>query len=170
MTSISVGTDTYGRVKAVSGTPVVTRFAMLQFLPVYPLQSFYFVKAGPSSATKIPFLGRTYFASVVGIPLSSLDPASVAMAYVRAIFATLTICGAMVLVPGIMYLTGERLDGLAMIMTRGLLFALIVGVVGGILSYAVPLTPYREKEIRRLCAEQLGISADPARVPSDVSK
>jgi hypothetical protein len=43
MTTVVAGTDTYGRVKAVRGVPIVTRFATLQMLPLYPLQSFYFL-------------------------------------------------------------------------------------------------------------------------------
>lgn len=134
MTPMSVETDTYGRVKAVSGTPVLTKFAMLQFLLVYPPQTLYFVKAGPSSATTILFIGRTHFATVVGIPLSTLDKPSVVMAYVRGIFAALTICGVAALISGITYLTGEHLDGFAMIVTRRLFLALVTGIVGGNLS------------------------------------
>jgi hypothetical protein len=36
---ITSGSDTYGRVKTVGGVPVVSKFFMLQFLPLYPLQS-----------------------------------------------------------------------------------------------------------------------------------
>jgi hypothetical protein len=170
MITISVGTDTYGRVKTVSGIPIVTKFAMLQFLPVYPLRSFYFTGTGPSETMGIPFLASTRFASIGGIPLASVDKMSVLMAYARSIFAALALVGALSLVPGIMYLTGERLDELALMATRGLLTSLIVGMVGGALSYAIPLTPRREKAIRRYCGELLGVSADPARVPSDLSE
>ena len=170
MITVHVGTDTYGRVKVVSGTPIVTKFAMFQFLPVYPLQSLYLVKLGPSEATGVPLLMRKRTAAIQGIPLASVDYVSVLIAYTRAVFAAMVLVGALALVPGIMYLTGERLDDLALSATRGLLVSIAVGIVGGILSYAIPLTPRRERDIRRHCAELLGISADPARVPPDLSK
>lgn len=36
MVHVVAGTDTYGRVKCVLGTPIVTKFAMFQLLPLYP--------------------------------------------------------------------------------------------------------------------------------------
>jgi hypothetical protein len=165
--AISAGTDTYGRVKAVCGTPIVTKFAMLQFLPVFPLQSFYFLGAGATETTGIPLLASSQSAVIYGIPLASVDTTSVFMAYARGVFGALAVCGFIVIVPGIMYLTGENLDDFAILATRGLLIALIVGIVGGLLTYAIPVTPRREREIRQYCAEVLGVSADPARVQAD---
>jgi hypothetical protein len=78
------GTDTYGRVKTVSGTPIVTKFAMLQLLPIYPIQSFYSTGSGPTETTGIPFLASTKSVPIHGFPLASLDLISVLLAYVRA--------------------------------------------------------------------------------------
>ena len=164
MIHIKAGTDTYGRVKAVAGTAIVTKFAMLQFLPVFPLRSYYFIGKGPTTKSGVPFIASTQETSIVGLPLASIDVASVLMAYLRAVSATLALVGFLALVPGIMYLTGEHLDNLAMMLTKGLLASFGTSIVGGLLTYVIPLTSRRDREIRGLCAEILGVSADPARV------
>jgi hypothetical protein len=164
MIHVSAGTDTYGRVKTVAGTPIVTKFAMLQFLPLYPLQSYYFIGTGPTETTGVPFLASMKTVAVSGIPLATVDTTSVAIAYARGVFGALAIVGFMVIIPGIMYLSGERLDNFAMMATRALLISLIVGAVGGLLTYALLLTPRREREIRQHCGELLGVAVDPARV------
>jgi hypothetical protein len=46
MIHVTVGSDTYGRVKTVGTTPIVTRVGMISSLPVFPLESFYFVRVG----------------------------------------------------------------------------------------------------------------------------
>ncbi len=140
MMTVSVGTDTYGRVKCVSGTPIVTKFAMLQFLPIYPLQSFYFIKARPVETTGIPFFASRSASAIQGIPLVSVDAVSVLIAYVRSMFAAMALIGCLAFVPLYMNLTGEQLDDHAMIATRVLLIVLVVGVVGGSLTYVIPLT------------------------------
>jgi hypothetical protein len=91
------------------------------------------------------------------------------MAYVRGVFAALALVGFLAIVPGIMYLTGEHLNEPAMIAMKGLLISLGTGTLVGLLTYLIPLTPRRERDIRRYCAELLGVSADPARVSSDTS-
>jgi hypothetical protein len=169
MVHVSAGTDTYGRVKTVSGTSIVTKFAMLQFLPFYPLQSFYFIGTGPTERTGVPFLASWTSVAIRGIPLATVDTTSVAIAYARGVFGALVIVGFMVIVPGIMHLTGEHLDEFAMIATRALLISFVTGVVGGLLTYALPLTPRREREIRQYCGELLGVAADPARIESEAS-
>jgi hypothetical protein len=165
----SAGTDTYGRVKTVSGTPIVTKFRMLQGLPLYPLQSFYFVGTGPAETTRMPFLVSETYVAIKGIPLATVDRTSVVMAYARGVLGVLAILGFMVIIPGIMHLMGERLDDLAMIATGALLICFFTGTVGGLITYALPLTPRREREIRQYCAELLGVSADPARVERETS-
>lgn len=167
MIHIHAGTDTYGRVKAVAGTAIVTKFAMFQFLPIFPIRSFYFVGKGPTTKAGVPFLASTQTTSIAGLPLASVDLTSVVMAYLRGLFGALAIIGCMAMVPGIMELTGEHLDEFAMMMTIGLVVSLVVGVLGGSLTYAVPLTSRRDRDIRQFRAELLGISADPARVTPD---
>ena len=162
--SVAAGTDTYGRVKTVGGTPIVTKFAMLQGLPIYPLQSFYFMGTESTEMSGVPFIASSQTVVISGIPLARVDRLSVAMAYVRGILAALVVVGCMSIVPVIMYFTGEHLDEFAKKALRSLIICFIVGVSGGVLTYAVPLNPRRERRIRRYCGEVLGISADPARV------
>lgn len=46
MVPVVVGTDSYGRVKCVGKTPIVTRFEMLQMFPLRPIESMYFCGMG----------------------------------------------------------------------------------------------------------------------------
>ena len=161
------GTDTYGRVKAVDGTPIVTKFFMLQGIPITPQQSYYFRAFGAGTTAGIPFVAETQSVSIQGIPLAKLDRLSVAMAYVRAFFALLTVVGFIAIVPIISYFTGERLDSLGRIITAMLISFFIVGIIGGSMTYLLPLTPRREQAIRSYCGELLGISADPARLSAE---
>ena len=170
MYHIQTGTDTYGRVKAVAGTAIVTKFFMFQSLPVFPLRSYYFIRHGETTRSGVPFFASEETTSIVGLPLASIDVASALMAYVRAGFATMTVVGSIAMVPGIIYLTGEHLDDFAMTATKGLLASLTTGIVGGLLTYAIPLISHRERDIRAYCAELLGVSADPARVTPEAQK
>ncbi len=162
------GTDTYGRVKSVSGTPIVTKFAMLQGLPIYPIRSYYLVKANSIARAGVPFVIGTQEVTVGGIPLARIDPTSIIMAYLRGAFGLLAVVGCIALVPGIMILTGEPLDEGARLALRGLLVALGVGVAGGVLTYSIPTVSRRERAIRRYCGEFLGAAIDPARVSTEV--
>ena len=170
MATVSFGNDTYGRVKAVAGTPIVTQFWMLQAFPIFPLRSFYYAGIGQTKLEGIPLLASTQSAAIQGIPLSRVNLLSVLMAYVRAIFAVLVLIGFMAIFPIIITLTGERLDEIALIAMRWLIVAFGLGVVGGLLTYIVPLTSRREIDIRRQCGELLGIAADPAYVPADIAR
>lgn len=161
---IATGTDTYGRVKTVGGTPIVTRFAMLQAMPIYPLQSFYYARAGRTETLGIPLLASYQAVKVHGIPLARVDRLSVAMAYTRGILGAMTVIGFLAVIPILMRLTGARLDAFAMTAMRVLIACFTIGAVGGLLTYTIPLASKRERRIRRCCGELLGICADPARV------
>jgi hypothetical protein len=170
MIAISAGTDTYGRVKKVSGTPIVTKFAMFQFLPMYPLQSFYFRGTGRTQAEGIPIVAMTRSKTIVGIPLASVDMTSVLVAYARGLFAAAALLGfVFLMIPAFMYLTGDRIPSDLTTFLRAVLGVFAVGIVGGLLSYCIPLTSRRERDIRRYCAELLGVAADPARVTPEAS-
>lgn len=170
MVHVVAGTDTYGRVQCVLGTPIVTKFAMFQLLPLYPLQSFYFIGSGRPESNGIPLIANYYSTTVHGIALARVDVLSVCMAYVRSVFAAMVLIGVMGnLVVGISYISGERLDDFALNAWRWLFGVLVLGVVGGSLSLWFPITPRREHEIRAYCHELLGIAIDPARLPPDVA-
>lgn len=165
------GTDTYGRVKSVCGTPIVTKFAMLQMLPIYPLQSFYLSRSGATEIVGIPFVASARSTSIIGIPLASVDITSVLLAYVRGLAGALVLLGFIaLLIPGFIYLTGDHIPGLPANLLRWVFALFLAGVLGGLLTYAVPLTTRREKDIRRYCGEVLGIAVDPARVISEASE
>jgi hypothetical protein len=128
---------------------------MLEFVPLYPLQSYYRLDKGhPLADPSVNHIA----------PLTRLDKTSVFLAYVRGLAGTLAVIGFFVIVPGIMILTGERLDGFALSATRGLLVALIAGLAIGALSYLIPLTSRREREIRLRCEELLYLARDPAQL------
>jgi len=171
MVSVTAGSDTYGSVKKVGGTPVVTKFAMLNFIPLYPLVSFYYAGAGRETWAGVPFVFSVSSTPILGFPLARIDRLSVVMAYVRGAFGTLMVVGAFSIVGLVMRLSGGRMDDFAMKMTFVLLGCLVVGVVGGALSYLVPLgVSERERRIRVACGGVLGLDADPALVRSDVAR
>lgn len=160
---ISAGSDTYGRVKNVDGTPVVTKFVMLSAFPVMPIESFYFAGFRGREFTGVPVLAWIETTKFSGLPLARIDKLSVLMAYFRAFCGALALVGFIVIVPGIMWLTGEHLDPLAIIFTRVLVGCLVVGTSCGLLSYLLPFqVTARERAIRRTCNEIVGIAADPA--------
>lgn len=95
--------------------------------------------------------------------MARIDKLSVVMAYFRAFCGTLALVGCMVIVPGIMWLTGEHLDSVVILFTRVLVGCLAVGTTCGLLSYLLPFkVTARERAIRRACNEIIGIAADPA--------
>jgi hypothetical protein len=81
----------------------------------------------------------------------------------------MVIFGFLAIVPLIMVFTGERMDEFAVTTMRLMITSFVIGIVGGVLSYAIPFTPRRERRIRKSCGELLQICADPARVPADMS-
>lgn len=171
MITISAGTDTYGRVKSVHGTPIVTKFAMLQFIPLFPLESIYLTGAGSVSNAVIPFVASFQSVETQGIRLANTDRTSVLMAYVRSAFASIAVLGFIgVIFPGVTYMSGTRLDEFAMSVLKCMSIALIFGVVGGATTYVIPLTTRRERRIRSSCYQVLGVAIDPAKLPAETAE
>jgi hypothetical protein len=165
------GSDTYGRVKTVGATPVVTKFAMLQGLPLFPLASFYYAGAGRRQSAGVPFVFGVENSAIAGLPLARVDRLSVAMAYFRGLCGALAVVGCLSVVPLVMASTGERLDEFAVTATKVLAGCLAVGVAGGALSYLLPLgVSDRERTIRLACGEVLGLEADPALLRADAAR
>ncbi|MEM7315194.1 MAG: hypothetical protein AAF497_18790 [Planctomycetota bacterium] len=164
--NVTSGTDTYGRVKTVGGTPIVTKFAMFESIPLYPLRSYYFISHGETRTRSVPFLSTTEEVEVNGIPLAVVDRTSVTMAYLRGLFSIMILFGCISMVPIMMHFSGTRLDQLAQLFTGILLGSLAIGIIGGSLTYLVP-TPKREEKIREYCGYAIGICVDPARVTVD---
>ena len=103
MTWVTAGTDTYGRVKNVGGTSVVTKFAMLSALPLWPVQSFFYCGISEKQTEGVPFLCWSTTTTISGMPLTCVDRYSVLMAYLRGAFAALTVLGCFSFV--VMYLS-----------------------------------------------------------------
>ena len=165
MFHVHIGFDTYGRVKAVGRTPIVTRFFAVSFLPVIPMNSYYLAGIG-----RMKYETLTEGKVIQGYPLSSLNYFSVLMAYYRGFCAVLVLAGCVVIVPLFALLMGERLDEMGMMMVHGLLISLVVGIFLGLASYLpFPIAP-REATIRRMCGTVLGVCADPALVRADVAE
>jgi len=160
----TAGTETYGRVKAVDGTPVVTKFAMLQLLPLWPLESFYRTGKGKSTSTGIPFFASSRTETIRGIPLARIDKTSALIAYIRAICAPFAIVGVVLLVTVLVSSVGRPLEGLAFV-----ILICMAGAAIGLLTYTLPLMRHREREIRRYCGQLLGSSIDPARVRREIA-
>jgi hypothetical protein len=161
MPSIVCGTETYGRVKTVDGTPIVTKFAMLQRVPIYPLQSFYFLGEGPTTRSGVPFLAGSASTTIHGVALANVDKASVTMAYARAVSCVLMFVGGFAfLLLAVRWLTGDETDSAARLAAAKTSWCLIIGAI----TYAVPLTSARDRSIRHSCGELFGVSVDPAMV------
>jgi hypothetical protein len=168
---VDIGTDTYGKVKRVGATPIVTKFAMVSGLPLLPLASYYHVGDAPKTRGGAPFVLGIEIANVVGLRLARVDRLSVAMAYFRALMAVLVLFGSMAVVLGVTLAMGQRVDDVGMMMGLVLGVFLLVGVTGGLLSYCLPFqVSRRERAIREACGELLGIAADPARVTYEVAE
>jgi hypothetical protein len=157
---VTFGLQAYGQVKKVASTSIVTRFWMLSSFPIFPLESFYFLKYG-----KTTFVQR----ELIGVPLARLDWLSVLVAYLRGVFGGMFIVGFFV---SFIILATTLSEGREQPGTRTFLAysgsAFVIGVVAGSLTYL----PYyqissRQREIRRSCEKVLGIAADPARVRLD---
>ena len=173
MTIVHVGTDVYGAVRFVNRTPIVTKFAMLQFLPVYPLESYYLGRLGKPTGAYLPFVGGVTERAIVGIPCNRLNCLSVAVGYVRSIGAALTVLGTM----GVfMFVIGALSDGRFRFDGEWKIGALVVGsILASGLLLALPtylftaIMPARDRRIRRACARVLGIAADPANVKLEIA-
>ena len=73
MVHLHVGADTYGRVKTVGRTSIVTRFWGVQMFPCYPMASYYVSAHSTDHEDGVP---------LVAIPCARLDWTSVTMSYV----------------------------------------------------------------------------------------
>ncbi|MFO0944029.1 MAG: hypothetical protein U0930_25105 [Pirellulales bacterium] len=168
---MQVGSDTYGSVKKIKGTPIVTSFVMLQMLPVYPRKSYYYLGEGQRSFEGIPFFAEHEKRQFFGIPLASIDRASVVLAYVRGLCGAATVIGALILMmTAVGYLNSEIMNERQKSITLNSLYAFVLGVAVGTLTYLIPLVGNRERRIREHCFALLGIAVDPASVEHETSQ
>lgn len=164
-----VGTDVYGRIKAVNRTAIVTTFSMLQLLPFKPLRSYYTWGLTEWKTTGIPLLAQERTATIRGVELARVDRISVAFAYARAAFAAMTLFGFMITLVALMSLGDKPMDNFARTLTQLAEACLVAGVAGGLLTYLIPTTGRRERAIRRACGELLGVCIDPALITPEAA-
>lgn len=162
MVRIAYGTEVYGKVKKVGGTSIVTKFWMLQFLPIYPVQSFYIVG---NDKTRVPFRSEQADNEIQVMPLAYVDRTSATMAYLRAVFTVLLIFGFFAVFGLYPWLTGSRLSSGGKIMTTVCCIMFLIGSIGGLLTYWFPGIDPRDKKIRLCCGEILGMCIDPLYLP-----
>jgi hypothetical protein len=170
MISVTAGTDTYGAVRKVRKTPIVTKFAMLELFPIFPIESYYLSHLGQISHEGIPLIYAETSRSIVGYRLARVDRLSAVVTYVRAIGAAFAVVGSIGLIFGIFMSSAERVNAADpvdryIVLVSGLLLAtaILIAVPTYIFTFVVP---EREKEIREYCDDALGIAADPARLDS----
>lgn len=152
--------DTYGRVKSLHGTSVITGFFALNGLPCFPLQSFYVFPQDRTGAAE------------VALELQRIDRTSAAMGYVRGLFGLLIVVGCTGAIMGsVAYLCGEnrQLDDTGLQIRNAVVVCLLVGLLGGITSYWIPLVGRRERKIRAYCGQLCMICVDPALLRSQYS-
>jgi hypothetical protein len=172
MIHVAIGEDTYGAVRRVKGTSIVTKFFMLQALPIYPLESYYLVRLGRKSGTGIPLVAYQTKRKIVGLPCRRINRLSVIVAYIRGVGA------AMVLFPTIFFMGGAvmrlsnanfRPDKFAQLAAMVFGIVLALGLAFSLPSYILTFyVPSRERAIRLVCARVLGVAADLANVRHDV--
>jgi hypothetical protein len=170
MLGATVGSDVYGAVRRVGRTPIVTKFAMLQFLPLIPLESYYFERLNKPVKTGIPVLARFSEQGIVGLRLARINWLSVAVTYVRALGAGLTMIGTI-------GLAGSAVSHFSMPLPNEGLLA-IASTLILVTAAAIALPTYyftfsvsdRDKAIRTACASVVGIAADPAYVTPDIAE
>jgi hypothetical protein len=160
---VTIGSDTYGRVKTVGGIPVVTEFFMVNSLPVYPTKSFYLLKPGRFEKHGLPTGQKKSKLASHGIPLARVDRTSVVMAYSRGFLATLILFGFVGSFGGWLASQKQQPNEVAQTMILVSNYTLGVGCAAGLLTYLIPTTTRRERKIRRYCGELLGYCIDPAR-------
>jgi hypothetical protein len=173
MIHVHAGTDVYGAVRSVNRTPIVTKFAMLQFLPIYPLESYYLRRLGKEVGPRSIFFGGLTERAIVGIPCNRFNRLSVAIAYVRALGAALTVVGAM----GVFgFVVGSLCDATFRFNGERQILIIVVGsILAAGLLVALPtylftfIVPARDRRIRQACARVLGIAADPANVKAEIA-
>ncbi len=163
---VTAGTDVYGAVRRVDRTPIVTKFAMLQLLPIWPIESYYLSRTGKKSGLMIPLLGGHTKTPIVGLRLARVDKLSVLMSYVRALAAALALFGSTGVMFGLIFaLTGGHADEFARIAFAVCLGCLALGVMIALPTYYFTwITPIRDQQIRRACRQWLGLAADMAQV------
>jgi hypothetical protein len=173
MIHVAVGTDVYGAVRSVDRTPIVTKFAMVQFVPIYPLGSFYLGRLGEKTGFQSPLIGGLSQRALTGIQCDRINRLSVLVAYARGVGAVLAFLGTIIL---FIFLVGMLSDGaLQLSKERQLTIVVAASMLAGGLLLAIPtylftvIVPQRERRIRHACARVLGIAADPAEVKSEIA-
>ncbi len=162
-----MGTGIYGEVKKVGPTPIITKFVMIQLLPIYPLQSIYATGPVETTLEGIPFIASTTSADVDGFPLARVDRASLVIAYCRALCAILLIVATFGALLITMLKPAGGLDHAAQRTMYGLAIAFVAAVTAGASSYLIPLTNRRDAAIRHHCGDILDACIDPAMVDPD---
>lgn len=166
MVTAIYGTDTYGAVRKVGTTPIVTRFAMLQFIPLIPLESYYLARHGKERYSGVPLIFSETSRSIHGLKLARVNRLSVLVAYIRAIGGTLFLFG----FTGafVMFLISFQIEPnpndefQRYIVPVSVAIADLGALIAGPTYLATYMVPEREKRIREACAESLGFAADPA--------
>lgn len=171
---VSVGTDTYGRVKRVGNTAIVTKFFAVGGFPLGSVTSYYVVGKRKFPADKPPLADIRQLGPIEAIPLRRVDAASERMALIRACLGVLIAVGALfgglpLLIRLVSIMPARPMDEYQTLMVTGGAVTL-VGCLGGLLSYARGSAPPREATIRRRCGELLGICIDPAAVTEDSAR
>jgi hypothetical protein len=160
------GIHVYGGIKAVRGTKVATTFFMVMGLPLIPGYSLYYVGQGEAQGAILPVAGGFVQQELLGVACNRIDRLSVLIGYLRAYGTALIVAGAF----GLLALfsislgpnSGDPFES-ALPVVLGVLLAVGLLAVGA--TYVVGSRIAAEELcIRSICADVLGIAADPANV------
>jgi hypothetical protein len=164
--TVNVGSDTYGRVKVVGKTSVVTSFVMVQGIPIWPSKSYYCWGPNLKQQSGIPFVLSEHQVSIQGFQLQQIDRLSVVFAYLRALLAVLFFLGFVASLIAVMSAAPKNEE---QILIRRFSYGTFFGslLLGGA-SYLIPTENRTQREIRRYCGEELQVCIDPAKVVPEV--
>ena len=167
------GTDVYGAVRSVEHTPVVTKFEMIQGIPIKPLESYFLGRLGKESRSGVPFIAEQIDREIIGFPCNRINRLSVFATYVRAVCAILVLIS---ILPLFSLVVIRLSDPTFNFDSEKQIIAIVLGgVLAGGLLLVFPtylftvIVPLRERRIRHACARVLGIAADPANIKLEIA-
>lgn len=177
---VSAGTKLYGLVRKVGDVSIVTRFVMLQEMPLFPLESRYLIGEEHIQTTGIPLLAQTSKSINSSIPLARLDWLSVVFGYIRPaclamvllVVVGATVCGTVYLsvLAGTVKPVDRQLDAAEWLAIKIAVAGSVIAAIIGQATYLVPSVKRRDRRIRQCCGEMLGICIDPAFVVPAIAR
>ncbi|MEH2050689.1 hypothetical protein [Nostoc sp.] len=156
MVRIPIGTKTFGAIKAIESTPLITQFFMIGYVPIIPIKSFYLLH---EYEVERGLLSHKQEMRIIN--LKNISFISVGFAYLRAFFIISAFFSIAYL------LTGQGSSQNILIPIA--LFTLSVTIIffSYKLSQQISIT---EKTIRKAAYSSIGLAIDPAIIEEEIAR